>query len=267
MFAAPGTHQNARRFSSKGKSGLEVRASASNAAPVVLAGDVAASSDATAPAGFVWKGAKIVPALLSVALGLVVKFVIPCPAGVLPQAWTLLAIFLSTIAGLVLTPLPVGAWAFCGLSVCVVTKTLTFQQAFSAMTNDVIWLIVLAFFFAKGFVQTGLGDRVATWFVKILGKSTLGLSYGLTISEALLAPAMPSTTARAGGVYLPIIKSLAKNAGSEPGPTSGKLGGFLIQTQLQCSGHSSAMCMTAAAQNLLSLKLAASLGIVIASPW
>jgi DASS family divalent anion:Na+ symporter len=40
----------------------------------------------------------------------------------------------------------------------------------------------------------------------------LGLAYGLTISEALLAPAMPSTTARAGGVYLPIIKSLAKNA-------------------------------------------------------
>ena len=234
MFAAPGTHRNARRFSSKGKSGLEVRASASNAAPVVLAGDVAASSDATAPAGFVWKGAKIVPSLLSVALGLVVKFVIPCPAGVLPQAWTLLAIFLSTIAGLVLTPLPVGAWAFCGLSMTVVTKTLTFQQAFSAMTNDVIRLIVLAFFFAKGFVQTGLGDRVATWFVKMLGKYTLGLSYGLTISEALLAPAMPSTTARAGGVYLPIIKSLAKNAGSEPGPTSGKLGGFLIQTQLQC---------------------------------
>ena len=44
------------------------------------------------------------------------------------------------------------------------------------------------------------------------GKSTLGLSYGLTISEAILAPAMPSTTARAGGVYLPIIQSLAKQA-------------------------------------------------------
>ena len=41
----------------------------------------------------------------------------------------------------------------------------------------------------------------------------------------------------------------------------------MIQTQLQSSGHSSAMCMTAAAQNLLSLKLAASLGVVIASPW
>ena len=38
-----------------------------------------------------------------------------------------------------------------------------------------------------------------------------------------------------GGVYLPIIKSLAKNAGSEPGPTANKLGAFLIQTQLQSS--------------------------------
>ena len=230
------------------------------------AADLGSSSDSQ-KTEFVWTGATLGAAAISIAVGVVVNFLIPCPGGVNPQAWTLLAIFLSTITGLVLTPLPVGAWAFLGLSTTVVTKTLTFQQAFSAMTNDVIWLIVLAFFFAKGFVQTGLGDRVATFFVKTLGKSTLGLSYGLSISEALLAPAMPSTTARAGGVYLPIIKSLAKNAGSEPGPTANKLGAFLIQTQLQCSGHSSAMCMTAAAQNLLSLKLAASLGIVIASPW
>lgn len=187
-----------------------VKASAGGS--VVAAADAAAAEPpAPSGSGFVWKGAKIVPALLSIAVGVAVKFLIPCPAGVLPEAWTLLAIFLSTITGLVLTPLPVGAWAFCGLSMTVITKTLTFQQAFSAMTNDVIWLIVLAFFFAKGFVQTGLGDRVATFFVKILGKSTLGLSYGLTISEALLAPAMPSTTARAGGVYLPIIKSLVRN--------------------------------------------------------
>jgi len=49
----------------------------------------------------------------------------------------------------------------------------------SAMTNEVIWLIVISFFFARGFVKTGLGDRVATYFVKWFGKSTLGLAYGL----------------------------------------------------------------------------------------
>lgn len=227
----------------------------------------AAGASSAPSEGFVWKGAALKPLAMSVAVGMIVNFVVPRPEAVVPQAWALLSIFLSTITGLVLGPLPVGAWAFCGLTTAVVTKTLSFQAAFAAMTNDVIWLIVLAFFFARGFVRTGLGDRVATMFVRALGKSTLGLSYGLSISEAVLAPAMPSTTARAGGVYLPIIQSLAKQAGSEPGPTSRKLGAFLVQTQLQSSGHSSAMCMTAAAQNLLSMKLAASLGVVVMSPW
>ena len=116
----------------------------------------------------------------------------------------------------------------------MLTNTLTFSSAFSAFTNEVIWLIVISFFFARGFVKTGLGDRVATYFVKWLGKSTLGLSYGLTLSEALIAPAMPSTTARAGGVFLPIIRSLSLSSGSKPGESSAKkLGSYLIQSQLQ----------------------------------
>ena len=67
-----------------------------------------------------------------------------------------------------LEPLPVGAWAFLGLTAAIATKVLTFTAAFSAFTSDVIWLIVISFFFAKGFVKTGLGDRVANYFVTIL---------------------------------------------------------------------------------------------------
>lgn len=161
-----------------------------------------------------------------------------------------------------------GAWAFLGLTAAVATKTLTFAAAFSAFTSDVIWLIVISFFFAKGFVKTGLGDRVATLFVAALGRSTLGLSYGLVLAETAIAPAMPSTTARAGGVFLPIISSLAKQAGSLPGPTANRLGAFLVQAQLQCAAHSSALFLTAAAQNLLALKLAAEVtGSAIANPW
>jgi DASS family divalent anion:Na+ symporter len=169
-----------------------------------------------------------------VGVGLAVQFLAPRPAEVTPQAWQLLSIFLSTIAGLVLGPLPVGAWAFLGLTATVATRTLPFTAAFGAFTNEVIWLIVISFFFARGFVKTGLGDRVATYFVKWLGGSTLGLSYGLTISEACIAPAMPSTTARAGGVFLPIVKSLSLSAGSKPNdPSAKKLGAYLVQTQLQ----------------------------------
>ncbi|MCO5557427.1 hypothetical protein L7F22_010991 [Adiantum nelumboides] len=233
------------------------------------AGAAAVPSSPVAPeASKPWQGAKPLPFALSVAVGIILRFFVPKPAAVSMQAWQLLAIFLSTITGLVLSPLPVGAWAFLGLTTSIVSGTLPFASAFSAFTNEVIWLIVISFFFARGFVKTGLGDRIATVFVKLLGKSTLGLSYGLTFSEALIAPAMPSTTARAGGVFLPIIQSLSLSAGSKPRDASSKkLGSYLIQTQFQAAGNSSALFLTAAAQNLLCLKLAESLGVIVSNPW
>ncbi|MCO5566660.1 hypothetical protein L7F22_020338 [Adiantum nelumboides] len=181
-----------------------------------------------------WNGAKPLPLALSLGIGLSVYTLLPRPETLSLQAWQLLAIFVTTIMGLVSGPLPVGAWAFFALTLSVATGTLPFSAAFSAFTNEVIWLIVISFFFARGFVKTGLGDRIATLFVKMMGGSTLGLSYGLTISEALIAPAMPSTTARAGGVFLPIIQSLSLSAGSKPNAVSSKnLGSFLVQCQFQ----------------------------------
>jgi DASS family divalent anion:Na+ symporter len=94
------------------------------------------------------------------------------------------------------------------------------------------------------------------WALWLQGKSTLGLAYGLILSEAAISPAMPSTTARAGGVYLPIISSLGNNADSMPNsPSARKLSAFLVQAQLQCAGPGSALFMTAAAQNMLTMKL------------
>nr|CAB3453659.1 unnamed protein product [Digitaria exilis] len=192
-------------------------------------------------------GAKLVPLIISIAVGLAVRYLAPRPAEVSLQAWQLLSIFLSTIAGLVLSPLPVGAWAFLGLTAAVTTHTLSFAAAFAAFTNDIIWLIVISFFFARGFVKTGLGDRMATYFVKWLGSSTLGLSYGLAFSEACIAAAMPSTAARAGGVFLPVIKSLSLLSDSKPNhPSSRKLGAYLVMSQFQ---------------------LAEEVGVVMANPW
>ncbi|XP_059307444.1 dicarboxylate transporter 2.1, chloroplastic-like [Lycium ferocissimum] len=215
-----------------------------------------------------WKGAKPIPLAISIFIGLIFRFAIPKPHQLSTKAWQLLAIFLTTISGLILGPLPVGAWAFLCLTLTVVTKTLTFAAAFAAFTNEVIWLIVASFFFSRGFIKTGLGDRIALCFVSWLGKNTLGLSYGLVLSEAAISPAIPSTTARAGGIFLPIIKSLAVTADSHPKDGSAKkLGAYLVQSQLQSSSSSSALFLTAAAQNLLCVKLAEGLGVNISSKW
>ncbi len=42
-----------------------------------------------------------------------------------------------------------GAWAFLSVTATLLTRTLSFEQAFTAFKNDVIWLIVVSFFFAK----------------------------------------------------------------------------------------------------------------------
>eukprot|EP00898_Chlorokybus_atmophyticus_P000990 jgi/Chlat1/1892/Chrsp145S00773 len=193
-----------------------------------------------------YRGAKIKPLLISIAVG-VVMWLIPRPEGVGPKAWHLLAIFMSTIVGIITSPLPLGAVALLGLGAAVLTKTLTFAAAFSAFGNEIPWLIALAFFFAKGFSNTGLGERVAYMFVKWFGKTTLGLSYSIVFSEAFLAPAIPSVSARAGGIFLPLVGD----------GTEKKLGAYLMLTAFQTSVVSSTMFLTGMAANPLSVNLAA----------
>lgn len=50
-------------------------------------------------------------------------------------------------------------------------------------------------------------------------------------------------------------------------PSRKRLGSYLIQAQLQGSASSSALYLTAAAQNLLCMKLAAEAGVAIPSTW
>lgn len=135
---------------------------------------------------------------ISFAVGLLI-WVIPPPAGVTVLAWHLLAIFLGTIVGIITKPLPLGAVAMVGLGVAIMTNTLSFPAAFSAFASEIPWLIAIAFFLSTGFIKSGLGSRIAYGIVSAFGKTTLGLTYSLIIAEALLAPAIPSLAARAGG--------------------------------------------------------------------
>eukprot|EP00899_Mesostigma_viride_P012219 jgi/Mesvir1/20999/Mv08058-RA.1 len=224
-------------------------------APTVASAATGSAAPQT-PAPIKWKGAELKPLAITIASGLLVWF-IPPPAGVAANAWQLLAIFLATVVGIITGPLPLGAVALIGLGVSVLTQTLTFAAAFSAFGNEIPWLIALAFFFAKGFIKTGLGNRVAYIFVKLFGKTTLGLSYSLVFSEALLAPAIPSVSARAGGIFLPLVKSLCEACGSRAGDgTERKLGAYIMVTCFQTSIISSAMFLTGMAANPLSVNLA-----------
>ena len=195
-------------------------------------------------------------ALVAVGVGAFLRFGIGCPAALDPPAWDLLSIFVSTVTGLVLKPMPIGAWAFGALTVALATKTLTFTQGMSAITNEVVWLIVVTGFFARAFIKTGFGDRLALLFVSIAGGTTLSLAYGFQIAEALLSPAMPSTTARAAGVFVPVIKSLDKRTRE-----------YLIGQQIQGTSATSTFLLSGAAQNFLAMQIALQSGIPFSNPF
>ncbi|KAL6643635.1 hypothetical protein ACP70R_018401 [Stipagrostis hirtigluma subsp. patula] len=225
--------------------------------PVAASASAAARAPASPPPKPALQGAAIKPLLASIATGVLIWF-LPPPSGVPRNAWQLLAIFLSTIVGIVTQPLPLGAVALLGLGAAVLTRTLTFAAAFSAFGDPIPWLIALAFFFARGFIKTGLGSRVAYAFVSAFGGSSLGLGYALVFAEALLAPAIPSVAARAGGIFLPLVKSLCEACGSRTGDgTERKLGSWLMLTCFQTSVISSAMFLTAMAANPLAANLTA----------
>ncbi|CAL6411790.1 unnamed protein product [Bathycoccus prasinos] len=210
------------------------------------------------------KGANAKNLGYSVLAGLLL-WICPAPAGVTAQAWHLFAVFVATIVGIITQPLPLGAVAMIGLGVSMTTGLLPFSAAFSAFASEIPWLIAIAFFLARGFIKTGLGNRIAYYIVSLFGASTLGLTYSLVFSEALLAPAIPSLAARAGGIFLPLAKALCVACGSDPAnKTEKKMGSYVMTTVFQTSTITSGMFITAMAANPLSVNLAAAVtGITI----
>lgn len=200
-------------------------------------------------------GSPIWRALIVVIIGLIIWFS-PIPTGVKKEAWHLLAIFVATIIGLILTPLPMGAIVIIGVMVTGVTETVKVGPMLSGFANSTVWLIVVAFLIARGFIKTGLGTRISYYFIRAFGRKTLGLSYAIALSDLIIAPATPSNTARAGGIIYPILRSLCATFGSEPGVTARKIGAFLVKTEFQVVILTSSMFMTAMAPNVLMVELA-----------
>jgi len=138
---------------------------------------------------------------IAAGLGVIIWF-LPAPDGVTAAAWHLFAIFVATIMGIVLEPLPMGAVALLGIAAATLTRTLTLGEALSGFSNRIIWLVVMAFFISRGFIKTGLGARIAYSFMSLLGRRTLGLGYSMIATDLVLAPVIPSITARAAAAPL-----------------------------------------------------------------
>lgn len=199
--------------------------------------------------------------LFPVLLGILIWFM-PVPDGLTPQAWHMFAIFVATIVAILTQPLPSGAIMLISLCVVMFTRTLPEPKALAGFSSGTVWLIFCAYILSLGFVSSGLGKRLAYKMLSLFGGSSLGIAYSLGVSDLIMAPAMPSVTARSGGIIFPIAKSINDVFESRPGESGKRIGDFLIMVCFQFTPITGAIFLTGMAANPLIANLAStSLGI------
>jgi citrate:succinate antiporter/L-tartrate/succinate antiporter len=191
-----------------------------------------------------------------------VLFLIPVPAGLNANQWHYFAIFAAVIAGLILESMPVGAVGLIGLTFAGLMGYVehdpnkSLRWMLGGFSESTVWLIVGAFVFSIGYRKSGLGRRIALLLVRSLGRRTLGLGYAVAFSDVILAPATPSNTARSGGTVYPIVSNIPRIYGSEPGPTAGLIGTFVMWTAFATTAVTSSLFLTALAPNAAALAIA-----------
>lgn len=235
-------------------------------------GNFPGDADRVEPRSLILRWAIVVGAGLAVYLA-------PVPQGITQQSWRLFAIFVATIIGSILRPVPGGAMVLLGIATVAITKSMPLSDAMIRTVTDpanpdlkaietlrikatlmgyadpVVWLVLAAFFMSRGMIKTGLGRRIALLFIKAIGRRSLGLGYALVGTDMLLATVIPSNGARSGGITFPIAKSVAEAYDSKPGETANRLGAFLMSFIYQCEVIICAMFLTGQAGNLVIQRL------------
>lgn len=200
------------------------------------------------------------PVLLCLAIG-ALGWIVPAPEGLNLKGWHLLTLFIATIVGIINKALPMGGLCLTSLAIAIGTDTLSLTAGLSGFSNSVVWLLIFALFIAEGFASTGLGQRLGYCFTWLFGKRTLGLSYGLGLTDLIMAPAIPSVTARSAGIIMPIMQATAQAFDSKPNhPSAHKLGLFLNLSIFHTTVITSCMFVTAMAANPLIVELTEHLG-------
>ena len=187
----------------------------------------------------------------------------PIPAGLTREAWHLFAIFAAAIVAVIFNSFPLLTASLLAVAAAVLTRTVDPAKAFAGFANPSVLLVVVAFLVANAVVKSGLGRRISLLVVSAFGRSTLGLGYSIFVTDAMIAPAFPSNTAR-GGVLYPIILSLAQNSGSKPDDEKNRrLGGYLMFCGMASLSVSSALWLTATSGNPIAVSLAEHYGVKI----
>lgn len=200
--------------------------------------------------------------LLIATIASLIWFLFPCPHGLSVKGWHLLIIFVSTMTGVMLAVIPLCGTMFLSLLIASLTHTIDLKtQGFSGFANMIPWLLLFILSISKTLTKSTIGLRVTYFFMKIFGKNIMGLAYSISLTELILAPILPSNTARAASVGFPIVTSLSKYLGENIKNVSEQtIGRFLTLVYSSSNSICSATFLTAMISNAIIVESAQTCG-------
>ena len=201
-------------------------------------------------------------------------YIIPTPEGLSVVGWHLFGVYVATIVAIILKPFALPVILLAGVAISSIIIGVTpGEQWFDAKNNKMLeialeeedvlngyksgttWLVFAAFAMSTAFVATGLGKRIAYLLIGKFGSTTLRLGYVNACLDLLISPAMPSVTARAGGIIFPIMNSVAVSLGSDPATSPRKAGRYLLLNTYMVVKGTGYLFLTAMAPNAFALQL------------
>ena len=201
-------------------------------------------------------------------------YIFPAPTGLSSIGWHLFGVYVATIVAILLKPFPLPVILLAGVSLAsiaigvapgeqwfdseaqkAVDVVLKEKDVLNGYKSSTTWLVFAAFAMSTAFVATGLGKRIAYLLIGGLGSTTLRLGYVNACLDLLISPAMPSVTARAGGIIFPIMNSVAVSLGSEPDTSPRKAGRYLLLNTYMVVKTTGYFFITAMAPNMLAMEL------------
>jgi len=204
------------------------------------------------------------------------------PEGVDPRGWHLFAVFAATILSFIIRPASMGTMVIIAMVILALTETLvdpavlqekygdiwqtksskaSLAAVLSGYGDPICWLVAAAFLISGAVIRTGLGRRIALLLVKLLGRSALGLAWGIGGAELILAPFVPSNTARGGGILAPIVDALCRTLGGSGDGHRNRVSEYLVLCGAHANLVTSAMFMTAMAGNVVMYGIAKEAGV------
>ena len=201
-------------------------------------------------------------------------YIIPTPEGLSVIGWHLFGVYVATIVAIILKPFALPVILLAGVAISSIIIGVTPGEEWSDVKNNKIleialeeedvlngyksgttWLVFAAFAMSTAFVATGLGKRIAYLLIGKFGSTTLRLGYVNACLDLLISPAMPSVTARAGGIIFPIMNSVAVSLGSDPATSPRKAGRYLLLNTYMVVKGTGYLFLTAMAPNAFALQL------------